>query len=408
MTVLAVVLAAALAAPAPSAAPSPAPPSAPAAAGEGPEALRALLGRELQPLAARPFETRSGITGKVEAAAAPTVSAGEGAEEVTIPIGTALPIACAIVPQRLDAATALWRVAEATKEKVKLVAAVPVDVVEVGGSALVLAQLAYHVDGEKGPLLGVLKLAAYVHPSHSLLCQHDEPGYGASFARIVKGLAASLSGGAPDPRAKASFAELTVMRIGPLAVGFAEHVVTRLPGGVVVTEQYGAQLLPRGPGDLMAVDSSSAETLDAKDLLERGTYAHVTNGELDLKMTVVRGKDGHGYAYDGEKDGKPLRGAFETRAGLSTDLWFARRFARSAPPVKGELRHEAYSVEANPIAALPIVVRPDAAAPRRASMTLGPITLAGDLDANGLFESAEVPLGPAKLVMKRVWSRGAP
>jgi hypothetical protein len=405
--VLAVVLAAALAAPAAPDAPSPAPP-APAAAGEGPEALRALLGRELQPLAVRPFETRSGIAGKVEAAAAPTASAGEGFEAVTIPIGTVQPIACTIVPERLDAATAVWRVAEAAKEKVKLVAAVPVDVVEVRGSALVLAQLAYHAGGEKGPLLGVLKLAVYVHPSHSLLCQQDEPGYGASFARIVKGLAASLSGGTPDPREKASFAELTVMRIGPLAVGFAEHVVTRRPGGGVVAEQYEAQLLPRGPADLVAVDGSSAETLDAKDLLERGTYAHVTGGELDVKMTVVRGKDGRGYAYDGEKDGKTLQGTFETKAGLSTDLWFARRFARSAPPVKGELRHEAYSVEANPIAALPIVVRPDAAAPRRARMELGPITVAGDLDANGLFESVEVPLGPAKLVMKRVWSRGAP
>jgi hypothetical protein len=413
MTFLSAVLAVALAAPAPSGA-APAPAAAPAAPdgvsapAAGPEALRQLLSRELPALPPRPFKTTSGITGKVEASAAPKVDLQDGAEAITVPVGTAEPISCALFPSRLDAATVIWRIAEATKEKVKLVSALPVDFVEVKGSALVLAQLAYQVDGEKGPLLGVMKLGVYVHPSRSLLCTHDEPGYADTFARIVKGLAGSLGGGAPDPRAKAIFAELSVVRIGPLAVGYAEHVVLRRAGGGLVSEQFGAQLLPRGAADLVAVDSSQEEALDARDLLERGTYVHVTNGDLDLKMTVARGQDARTYVYEGEKDGKALQGSFETKAGVSTDLWFARRFARTAPPVKGELRHEGYSAEANPVAAVPVVYRRDPGAPRRATMELGPITLTGDLDAHGLFETAEVPVGPAKLVVKRLWSRGAP
>jgi hypothetical protein len=417
MTVLAAVLAAALAAsaaPAVTPAPAPAPgagagaPAAAPAGKDGQAALRQLLARELPALPPRPFRTASGLTGKVEAAGAPKVDVQDGAEALTVPLGTAEPISCAVFPNRLDAAAVVWRIAEATKEKVKLVSALPVDFLEVKGSALVLAQLAYQVDGAQGPLLGVMKLAVYVHPSRSLLCSHDEPGYAETFARIVKGLAGSLAGGAPDPRAGAIFAELSVVRIGPLPVGYAEHVVMRREGGGLVSEQYGAQLLPRGAADLVAVDSSQEEALDGKDLLERGTYVHVTNGDLDLKMSVARGQDGRTYTYDGEKDGKALQGSFPTKAGVSTDLWFARRFARAAPPVKGELRHEGYSAEANPVAAVPVVYRREPGAARRATMELGPITLTGDLDAHGLFETAEVPVGPSKLVVKRLWSRGAP
>jgi hypothetical protein len=72
------------------------------------------------------------------------------------------------------------------------------------------------------------------------------------------------------------------------------------------------------------------------------------------------------------------------------------------------VRHEAYSYEANPVAALPIVYRPDAAGPRRARMELGPIQLSGELDDHGLFASAEIPVGPTKLVLERLSSRGAP
>ena len=329
-------------------------------------------------------------------------------EELTIPLGTGQPLTCTAVPKRLDAAAAIWRMADSAKQSVTLTLARPMSVEAVDGSALVLAVAVYQAPSEKGPMVGLLKLAVFAHDAHSLLCVHDEPGYGKTFERIVKGLAASLKGGGEDTRAGARFAELSVMRIGEQVVGYSEHVVWDRKGGGRVAGQYGAQLLPRGPADLVAVDTYSEEEIDAKDLLVKGTYAHVTNGEVDTRMALARGKDGKTFQYEGEKDGKPLAGAFKTKAGLSTDLWFARRFARAAPAPKGDVRHEAYSYEANPVAALPILYRLDPAGSRRARMEVGPIQLSGGLDANGLFESAELPIGPTKLVLERLFTRGAP
>lgn len=419
MTILAALLAAALAAPSTStsttspepalapttAASSPAGPAA--GAQELPEPLRSLFARELPALPPRPFKTSHGVTGQVEAAAPPETKAEEGAEEVTVSLGTDAPMSCAFVAERLDGAAAVWRVVEGAKANATVITAMPVDVVEVKGSALLLAQLAYYLDGAQGRRVGLVKIAAYVHPTRSFLCTHDEPGYAGTFARIAKGLAGSLGGGGPDPRAQASFTELSVLRIGPLAVGYGEHVFTRGEGGRVVHQQIAAQLLPRGPADLMAVDTFAEEVIDGKDLLERGVYVQATNGEVESRMAVVRGKDGRTYAYEGEKDGKTLEGSFPTKAGLASELWFARRLARSAP-AKGDVRHEAYSAETNPVAAIPVVYRRAPATPRRATMELGPISMAGDLDPHGFFESAELPLGPATLVIKRLASRGTP
>jgi len=416
MTVLAAVLAAALAAPAApiDAAPPGAPAKAPATAAavaipaQGPEGLRALFERELPSLEKRSFRTATGITGQVEAAAAPGIERSGETSLLTIPLGTGEPLRCTFFPSRVDVGATLWRVAEGARTRTKLIAVQPVDVVAVDGSALVLAMLVYQVEGQSGPLAGLVKVAVFAHHTRSLLCLHDEPGYVASFGRIVKGLVGSLAGGGADERSGAKFRELSVFRIGGVAVGYGERDLYRGEHGAHLSEEYSAQILPRGGGDFIAMDGVSRQQSDRDDLLERATFVDVTNGELAARIALQRGEDGRTFRYDGEKDGKALQGTFTTKAGLSTDLWFARRFASSAPAPKGDVRHEHYSFTANPVAATPIVQRREASGPRRTSMELGPLQVTGELDEHGTFEKAEMPIGPTKLVIERVWSRGAP
>src|SRR5690606_33023660 len=116
-------------------------------------------------------------------------------------------------------------------------------------------------------------------------------------------------------------------RIGGMPVGYSERVVWDREGGGRISTTYGSQLLPRSVKDLVAVDTYTEESADATDLLEAGTYVHMTNGAIDTNMRIARGKDGKTFRYEGEKDGKRLAGSFKTKAGLSTDLWFARRFS---------------------------------------------------------------------------------
>jgi hypothetical protein len=392
---------------------SPAPPAPqPAKAPADPAraaSIQKLLERELAPLPPVAFETPKGVRGKVEAKAKPDIKDGEEGEVLWIPIGTGQPVACTLFPERIDAGATSRRLADSLAKSLDVVQAMPVEVAEVAGNAILFTQIVYRTREEQRPLAGVLQVAVQPHQTHSFLCVHDEPGYAASFRRIVKGFAASLVSDDEDSRAGGRFAEIQAIRVGPLDVGFSERVVWAREDGGRTTFTWASQLLPRTPSEFVAIDSVEREESDAQGLLIEATHVRVQNGEVESKFTVTRGEDGKTFRYEGEKAGKKLKGTFKAEAGLATELWFARRFdAKSGFGPNAEVRHDAWSSSSNPIAATNIAYRKDAAGPRRAHLTMGRLSIAGDLDDHGLLAKSEMPIGPATIVLDRLWTRGAP
>jgi hypothetical protein len=396
---------------APSAA-APQPPSSATSAPADPAAaaaLQKLFERELEPLPPLAFRTPKGVRGKVEAKSAPEVKADEGVEVLSIPIGTEQPVVCTIFEDRIDAAGTIWQATQGFAESVEILQLRPAEVVAVAGNAILFTQAVYRVKTDKGWMAGLVELAVHPHETHSLLCVHDEPGYSATFRRIVKGLAGSMTSDHEDTRAKGRFAEVLAIRIASMAVGYSERVIWPREDGGRTSITWNAQVLPRSPTEIVAIDSVQREESDARGLLLSATHVRVQNGEVESSFTVTRGEDGKTFRYQGEKAGKKLEGTFQSKAGLATELWFARKFdAKRGFGPKAEVRHQAWSSGSNPTTATPIACRKDPAGARRARMTLGPISLAGELDDHGLFRTAEMPIGPATLVLDRLWTRGAP
>lgn len=379
----------------------------PAPSGQGlPPALRALFERELKKLAVRPVDLGQGVTGRVEAAAAPPAPA-EGAP-VSISLGTASPVICEVHVERIDAASSTWRVVEAVKKGLSVLLAKPAAVASVAGSPILFSEVVYKQDSPQGAKVGLLKVAVFVHDAHSLLCQHDEPGYSATFQRVVKGLAASLRGGGEDERAGARWADLSVLRIAGMEVGYAERVVWDRQGGGRVLTVTTSMLMPRSPTDQVALEIFSEEGIAEDGLIEVGTYVHATNGELDQRMKVERQDGGDAYAYEGEKSGKRLSGTLTAAGGLASDLWFARRLRKGVAVPEGGVRHLTYAFESSPTAPIEQVIKPDPAKARRVDVTAGPVTLGGTLDDHGLLGDFSVPLGQASMEAARLWTRGAP
>lgn len=384
------------------AAPAPADPAATAV-------IQKLLERELAPLAPVAFQTPKGVRGKVEAKSVPEVKDTGDVEVLSIPLGTDQPVMCTIFANRIDAGGTTRRVADSLAKTLEIVQAIPVEVSEVGGNAILFTQIIYRTKTEKGLMGGVLQVAVQPHETHSLLCMHDEPGYSATFRRIVKGLVSSLVSDDKDTRSEGRFAEIQAISIGSVPVGFSERVMWTREDGGLTTLTWTAQLLPRSPTEFVALDSVEREESDARGLLIEATHVRVQNGEVDSNFTVSRGEDGRTFRYQGEKAGKKLQGTFKSEAGLATEPWFARQFdAKSGFGPKAEVRHEAWASSSNPIAVTPIAYRKDAAGPRRAHMTIGSLTISGELDDHGLFGKAEMPIGPATIVLDRLWMRGAP
>jgi len=374
-----------------------------------PEALQKAFSRELAPLKPVAFQTPSGLKGSVEAKATPSVSADGKSETVRVALGTEQALSCTIVRSRVDVAALVRSYVNEIKGRVSIAAIRPVAVSVAAASPVLFAEIVYTADSADGKRLGHVLLGIHAHNSRSFVCEHDEPGYEKTFQRVVTGLAASLAGGGEDDRGGARFREIHVMRIGEVPVGFTEHVVWNRKGGGRVAKVWTSQLLPRSPTEVVARDSYSEELYDAKDLLETGSYAIAGNGEVSARTRVTRAKDGVTYAYEGQQEGKKLSGTFTTRAGLATDLWFARRFdkPRGYGP-KEEVRAEAYELDANPAGPVEISYQKDASRVRGVALTVGPAKLTGVVDDVGIVSESQMAVGPATLAIERAFVQGAP
>ncbi len=369
--------------------------------------LKALFEREQEPLPRIALATPGGITGEVEATAPVEVMAAEGgAERLTVKLGAEQPIVCTLSRGRVDAAASLGGMIRSVGKSLQIASVRPVEVSADGGVVVVFAELLYRQDTEKGARAGQLKMAVHPHGAHSLLCFHDEPGYSTTFRRVVKGLAASLRGGGADDAAQARFAEVLLAELGGLQVGYVERQIWEREGGGRVAITREAMLLPRSDKALLGVDEYTREESDASGLLTAVQAAHALDGQLDLDVQLSPGDAPRTFAYEGRRAGKAIEGTFRAREGLASELWFARRLAGKRPAAR--LVHETYSAGADPAAPTRLRYARDAKAPGRAALTVGPMTVRGELDEFGLMKALEIPLGAGVLAMKRVWSRGAP
>lgn len=383
----------------------------PAAVPGLPPAIQRLVERELaKPLPAKAFSTPGGARGKVEAAGEVAIVPGEeGRELLTIPIGTDQAVGCSIIPERIDAGGSLHLLTQKVAEAVQLAAVRTTEVQVVEGSALLHFEVLYTKDSEKGKLVGGLKVAILVHETHSLVCQHDELGYAKSFQRLVRGLAASLRDGRDDGRTRARFAEVQVLQLGPVTVGFEERLIGEAEGGGRSQLSHSALVLPRTPSEYVAVDTVRREEVDAEGQLSKGIYVQVMNGQVETSVTVTRDPESKDFAYRGTKGGKEISGRFAAPGGLATELWFARRFDRKHGAGPQEpLKRPAYLFEADPTGPLEMTYRRDPARPGRVEIEAGPLRLSGELDDAGLLTATDMPVGPAVMRSRRAWSRGSP
>src|SRR5262249_25445317 len=132
-------------------------------------------------------------TADCEATEPPQVADNEAGAAVVIPIGTETTIRCFLPKSTESAADVLRKTIRSASADVKLRS------LETSEVALDRAESAVLVDIQYDRVLGdstepgELKLMAFPRSDGTVLCMHDAIGYRATFERISKGFAASLT-----------------------------------------------------------------------------------------------------------------------------------------------------------------------------------------------------------------------
>lgn len=386
--------------------------SAPPAAESKPKEMNPeiakLLQREFEPLPTHSVKVLGGKwTGQVEAKGEPTYTAGEDADELLIPVGGEEPIRCHLYHSGIDTAASLWNIADGIKKQYRIEPKGFPEVSVVAGSPLVQMEWLYMVPSPKGQSLGHLKAIAF--PGHDLpmMCFHDEAGFSASFARVVKGLVASLSAAAGKDKA-VRYRAVSVVKLGGKSVGFNTRRYTEGKNGRSVYVESTSMLLPTSPTDLQARDTFTVDVLDASRALLQRTRVVESNGEIETKVTLARDASGDGYTYDGTFKGKPVKGSLKASGPLSTEIGEAEAIAAQLLSGKTtELKFFEYSADQDPTAATEYIVRKDAVGPRAVTIESGPIQLKATVDAHGMEERSEFPIQGTTVTHERLFSEGA-
>jgi len=388
---------------------SPPGPSAEGSPTEKSADLAAMFDREstgLEPKAVS--DPQGGFDVKVSAAAAPTVNQVQGMSIVEIPIGTQAKVRCQVFPAEVDAGGTLQGVVKELTAKVQPKQVAPWAVRVVGESAATFVSVIYHAQSPRGTLVGELKLALHAVPTRPVLCMHDEPGYRKTFETVVSDFGGSLKLKKAPPAS--SFLEVQTAHVGDRPVGFSKSTL-RGSGNEREFSSSSMLMLSASETDLAFRDSLAIETIDPQDRLLRGVWVDAAGGELamSIKLEQVKGKPGT-YRYDGKLQGKPVSGELTTKdkKALPSSVATLKRLSRDGKKAGVfNLVAEHYVPDMDPTKLLETKYTRTSGDPAQSfRYEAAALKFTGKLDAQGMIESAELPLGPATLSFRRELVRG--
>jgi hypothetical protein len=372
--------------------------------------LEALDKRELPPQGTHPFEG-GGFQGEVESAAAATVTPGSetNAMEVVVPLGgTASPMHCWIYPQPIDPGQQLSQVLQSAAKSLTMKLIAPKEIAVVGDAPAVFVDAQYLAEGDKGKMLGILKVMVYANDDAPTLCIHDQVGYHGTFKRVASAFAGSLKH--PGVESKTPrFVELSVMSIGGMPVGFSRQAIFDAEGGGKVSQSRETSLTPRSPSELTAKDTARDEEWDAKGHVQAISYAEGEGGEVS-EQVVAKRASGSSYTFEGTHLGKKISGTFKTKVpeGLLADTELWSRTKKLMAGTAAELRFETYSPSTDPTAPLTVSLKPISRPEHTVKATLGKMEITTVIDADGRTAKFEVPIGAGVLKCERVFTHGSP
>jgi len=390
--------------PKPPAPPSPPPPKSAEAAKPAFD-FEAATRREVPPLAVRKIAGEI-LTAEVEATSEPEVTVGKQSIHVKFPIGTTVPVECYVYDEPKDGAATIAAVVQAVKKNLDVRSFAPTDVYVAGKNAVLAAQAFYLADVNGVKAGGQIKLAYFNSPVVPSLCFHDEPGYSATFKRVVTRFFESanrrdreLQNGTPVSW------EVSVTKLQGRPVGFSERrtykqPTTRLTVAVSVT----SNLYPRSALECRAEDTLTTQTVDASgQLLEHGQVsAH--GGEIDVNVELKRVAPAS-YAYSGLYNGKKISGKFKTndKAGLATDATISKSVRdRLLTGKAASFMLEEYSPSIDPTAPVETIYELESKDERRVQVSFGPLRLSTTVDEEGHAENVVGHIGGATLTIERL------
>ncbi len=211
------------------------------------------------------FATRFG-TLKMQAQHPPTAHQEDHSDSWTMDIGTTEPIRCEIFATSFSPAGVIKIVTDQIRANSPHLASAGTDNIawsQLSGSPYLRMSWGYTTTVQGHPVVGWLKVMAIKHDEVSVVCRHDEPGYEATFDRVMKSSLAGLDKAGSHPPAHTLISKYTSNQTDNLRGLRATQFYERDKGfRTVTTESFLLMRDPKGKDwDVMDVVHDSGSDL---------------------------------------------------------------------------------------------------------------------------------------------------
>jgi hypothetical protein len=351
------------------------------------------------------------VPGKVKGA----VDKVEDSYSIEIDFGGESGAYCELVPDGFDMADMIRRTLEMTMQQVaenqgKLESRVLeyTDAGAIGNLPYLKTRWLYRVNDGKEVRLGQFKQFATLKRGHGLYCAHLDIGYVKSFDAVTRSLAETLETGTDTPTPY--YQEIAVAMLGGTKSGIAMMTLEKDADGDTKTEEIIAMMVPAAGGVLHTQDAVHKEWTRPDATMINAAHFIAENGELNVSLALKMVEDS--WVIEGELQGKELN--LKLAPDSKPGTWLAqalgiRKLLAGGNPVGREYSLPMW-LAADPARltdARTTLLAKSGANDFSARATAGVIEAALILDKNGSVSSANVQVGPQKVIFERVFVSGS-
>jgi hypothetical protein len=388
----------------------------PAQAADAPGWLAEAGARESRLIAPREFSSKDNwFSAKVPAKVVGVVEKVDDTYSIEFDHGKGASIYCEVVPDGIDLADMVRVSAQTTlKRAEEMQGKIQERQIESLGAGVfgdipyLSISWVYTVQSDKGLLVGAFKQISMIKGDVGIYCAHVDLGYSKTFEAVTRALALTLVSAAKTR--SPYYQEVATVSIGTTTSGVMINTLVRDSDGDTVATQKLSMLLPAAD-NVTSQDSVSIEWIDSDAELINALHIVGRDGELTTNLKLAP-KDGE-WHVDGDLSGKTVAAKLGKDAKPGT--WVAQAWALrkllATPAAVGAEHSIAMWASADPgrltDGSTKVLAKIDDTH-YSALAKIGTLNAAVTLDAEtGMVSAAEIPMGPQKLKVERVFVSGA-
>lgn len=238
-----------------------------------------------------------------------------------------------------------------------------------------------------------------------ITCGHSIPGYRksfeTSFARVVRDLEVDVE--TPTPYYKS----LTVSSLNGINIGVSSVTFAFDEDGDTQIEADESTLAPVSESELRVSDTSSVSWSTPDGMLINKQYASVENNEFAADLALYPDEDGWHVA--GTFTGKDVNLNLGLEPEPISDLGYMQQVQAmfgDAGEQSATLTDWVPSLDPTSFVSVQVGLAEGKAEPRGGVLSIGPLVIDSQFDANGALAKGEMNVGGTKLIMERVYEQG--